>query len=213
LRISHWTNIMGNNRPPFEPDTVFHIYNHGNAEDNIFREKENYYYFLKRYAHYINPVARTYAFCLLPNHFHLMVMIRTVGELFKYFREQGKDLAGFENLPGLVSKQFSNLLNGYLKAFNKKYDRRGKLFLNNLERKPINNSTYFTRLIYYIHHNPVHHGFVDDLADWPFSSYQIILSRKQTQLDRVKVLEWFRDKEEFQKYHQEIHPIDSEEFY
>jgi hypothetical protein len=57
---------MSNKRPPFKPNTVFHVYNHGNAEDNIFREKENYYYFMKRYAYYIYPIAKTYAFCLLP---------------------------------------------------------------------------------------------------------------------------------------------------
>jgi len=194
---------MGTKRVPFKPNIVFHIYNHGNAEDNIFREKENYTYFLERYAHYIYPIAETYAFCLLTNHFHLMVRIRLEVELMEYFRKQGKDLAGFGNLPGLVSKQFSNLLNGYTKAFNKKYDRKGKLFLKNLKREPINNPTYYKQLIYYIHQNPVHHEFVDDPADWPFSSYQIILSRKQTQLERTTILYWFGNRDQFQKYHQQ----------
>ncbi|MDZ7691716.1 MAG: hypothetical protein U5K69_11435 [Balneolaceae bacterium] len=204
---------MGNKRPPFEPGTVFHVYNHGNAEDNIFREAENYRYFLKRYAYYIPPVAKTYAFCLLPNHFHLMVQVRMKDELAAYFRSQGKDLPGFENLEGLVVKQFSNLFNSYTKAFNKKYDRKGRLFQKNLQRKSITNSTYYTRLITYIHQNPVHHRFVEKPEQWPYSSYLIILSRKKTQLEREQVLEWFGDKQAFLDIHGQMSEINEQEFY
>lgn len=198
---------MSNKRPPFEPDTVFHVYNHGNAGDNIFREKQNYYYFLKRYAHYIYPVARTYAFCLLPNHFHWMIKIRNDEVLRSFFEKKGKDLAG------LVSKQFSNLLNAYTKAFNNRYDRKGKLFLNSLERKPVKNKIYYKKLIYYIHHNPVNHGFVENAADWPFSSYSIVLSRKLTQLDRTIVLKWFGGRGPFLEFHQKRQEINWDEFY
>lgn len=82
---------MGNKRPTFEPNTVYHIYNQGNGDDNIFREKDNYYYFLKRYAYYIYPIAKTYAFCLLPNHFHIMAEIRGKKALVSYFREKYSD--------------------------------------------------------------------------------------------------------------------------
>lgn len=42
-------NKMGNNREPFEPGSIYHIYNHGNAKDLIFREDKNYPFFLKKY--------------------------------------------------------------------------------------------------------------------------------------------------------------------
>jgi len=58
------------------PENYYHIYNHGNADDNIFRDDENYIYFLKRYAAFINPVADTLAYCLLPNHFHFVVQFK-----------------------------------------------------------------------------------------------------------------------------------------
>ncbi len=175
---------MDNKKPSFKPNTVFHVYNHGNAEDNIFREDENYYYFLKRYAHYIYHLAETFAFCLLPNHFHFMVKVRSEIELAEYFKREGKDkkdLIGF-NPPtgGLVSKQFSNFLNSYTKSFNNRYGRKGRLFMENLNRKPVSNKSYFKRLIYYIHQNPVHHGFVKHSSEWPFSSYHIIKSKKET---------------------------------
>ena len=204
---------MGNKRSPFKPDTVYHIYNHGNAEDNIFREEENYHYFLKRYAHYIYPVARTYAFCLMPNHFHFMVGIREEGELAGYFESTGKDLIGFQNLSGLVSRQFSNFLNAYTKAFNKRYNRKGKLFLKSLNRKPVEDHTYYTRLITYIHQNPVHHGFVKEPPEWPFSSYHLFVSGKKTRLERQKVLGWFGGRKAFLEFHEENQEIEEEMFY
>lgn len=60
---------MGNNRVPFEPGTVYHVYNHGNADDLIFREDKNYVFFLKKYNKYIPLVTDTYACGLMPNYF------------------------------------------------------------------------------------------------------------------------------------------------
>ncbi len=62
---------------PLKPNEMYHIYNHANGNDNLFRNEENYAYFLKRYAYFIHPIAKTYAYCLMPNHFHLLVKIRS----------------------------------------------------------------------------------------------------------------------------------------
>jgi hypothetical protein len=66
---------MANPREPFEPDTIFHVYNHGNGDDLIFRENENYLFFLERFRVYITPVADIYAYCLMPNHFHFLLRV------------------------------------------------------------------------------------------------------------------------------------------
>ncbi len=54
----------------------YHIFNRGNNRETIFREQRNYYYFLKLYEKYIPLVADTFAYCLLPNHFHFLVRIK-----------------------------------------------------------------------------------------------------------------------------------------
>ena len=54
---------------PLEYGQYYHIYNRGNNGENLFFEERNYPYFLKLYAHHILPVADTYAYCLLRNHF------------------------------------------------------------------------------------------------------------------------------------------------
>ena len=66
---------------PLCPGDFYHIYNRGNNRETIFRTAENYRFFLERYVYYIEPIAATYAYCLLPNHFHLFVGIRPEPEL------------------------------------------------------------------------------------------------------------------------------------
>ena len=65
---------------PLQYSTYYHIYNRGNNRQNVFFEERNYRYFLQLYAKYIEPVADTYAYCLLPNHFHLLVRTKSVDE-------------------------------------------------------------------------------------------------------------------------------------
>lgn len=68
-----------------QPNRSYHIFNHANGFENIFTEDENYRFFLDKYNQYILPIAETYAYCLLPNHFHLVVRIRRREVLEKVF--------------------------------------------------------------------------------------------------------------------------------
>ncbi|HEA31502.1 MAG TPA: hypothetical protein ENH91_16170 [Leeuwenhoekiella sp.] len=106
---------------PLLPDRYYHIYNRANGDERIFRTAENYSYFLRRYAYFINPVASTLSYCLMPNHFHFLVRI--------------KNDVSKEKLEGHVSKQFSNLFSSYTQAFNKQQKRKGSLFMKNFKRK------------------------------------------------------------------------------
>ena len=105
---------------------------------------------MSKYSEHISPVAETFAYCLMPNHFHFVLGIRSDDELLDYFNLP-KDLTGFENLSGLISKKFSNFFNAYTKAFNKKYSRVGRLFRSSVKRKLVEDDEYFCRLVHYIH--------------------------------------------------------------
>jgi hypothetical protein len=61
---------------PLACDRFYHIYNRGTNGETLFREERNYRYFLDLYARHVEPVAETYAYCLVLNHFHLLVRIR-----------------------------------------------------------------------------------------------------------------------------------------
>ncbi len=59
--------------PPLVAHTFYHIYNRGNNGENLFYRPENYGYFLQKFDHYLSGYLELYAYCLLPNHFHLLV--------------------------------------------------------------------------------------------------------------------------------------------
>jgi REP element-mobilizing transposase RayT len=188
---------MPQHHPPLEPGKYYHIFNHAIGRENLFREKTNYEYFLSLYDKYISPIAYSYAWVLMPNHFHLFVRMKDVA-----------DLPGFENLEGLIDKSrnlynqaFSNLFNAYTKAYNKKYQRMGSLFCKTFKRISVNDGIYLKTLVVYIHKNPVKHGFTDNYKDYAWSSYGAILSKKQTKLQRNKLLGWFDGKGNFLSLH------------
>jgi hypothetical protein len=56
----------------------------------------------------------------------------------------------------------------------------------------------------YIHFNPQKHGFVGDFREYPYSSYQAMLSDKATRLKRDVVLEWFGDRAAFIGFHEDL---------
>jgi putative transposase len=188
----------------FDPEQVYHIWTHANGKENLFRVEENYRYFLRRYAHYIHPLVDTYAYCLMPNHLHLMIRIKSEAEVLTALRKGKATLKGFETLGGFsksISLQFSHLFNAYTQAYNKMHKRKGSLFIPNFKRKLIDSDSYFSALVIYIHQNPVTHGFVKKLSDWTYSSYTSYLSQGHSLLQRKEVLGWFGSLDGFQKDH------------
>ena len=79
-----------------EAGKQYHIYTHANGFENLFRSDENYRYFLERYEHFAPSVADTYAYCLMPNHIHFLVCIKTEKELLDFYsvKHPGKTLQG-----------------------------------------------------------------------------------------------------------------------
>tara|TARA_R110002073_G_scaffold174557_6_gene331782 strand:+ start:14280 stop:14606 length:327 start_codon:yes stop_codon:yes gene_type:complete len=60
----------------FEKGYLYHIYNQGNNQRDVFFNTENHLFFLKKIKKFILPYADIIAWCLMPNHFHLMVLVR-----------------------------------------------------------------------------------------------------------------------------------------
>jgi len=175
-----------------EPETFYHLYNHANDPENLFREEENYRFFLEKWTKYVEPIADTYAYCLMPNHFHALIRIREEEKVLNFQGlQQTRNPTGFQNLSGLISKQLRNLFNSYTKSYNKMYSRRGSLFNRPFKSKAIESDTYLTKIIFFIHHNPLHHGFCKHIEDWPHSSYHSLISDQLTRLKRKEVQEWF----------------------
>ena len=194
---------MKNYKPvPLEQGNYYHIYNRGNNSIDVFFDSESYYHFLRLYDKYISPIADTYAWCLLKNHFHVLVYLRMNHEIeFEKLEYSTIEKPKFIE----PSKQFGCLFNAYTQAINKKFNRTGGLFEKPFERKLITTDIYLQNLIYYIHSNPVQHGFVNQMGLYPWSSYDAILSDKPTKLKRKEIIDIYGSKENFIAFHDVNH--------
>ncbi len=203
---------------PLKPDTCYHIFNHANGFENIFKEDENYRFFIDKYQQYIAPVAETYAYCMMPNHFHLVVRIRrrdVIEELIRNKNNFSKVSFDFgkvriedevklndDVIEKFLSKQFSNLFSSYTQSFNRMYKRRGSLFIKNFKREAILDKEYFMNAVVYTHRNPIHHGFCRGYNDWSYTSYCEITAQKSDTVEVDKVLKVFGWKQLFIDLHQ-----------
>ena len=68
---------------PLEYGKYYHIYNRAVGKDNLFGYHANYEHFLRLYDKYIEPVAETFAWCLMPNHLHLLIRMKTLEEILE----------------------------------------------------------------------------------------------------------------------------------
>jgi putative transposase len=179
----------------FEKEHIYHIYNQGNNRQKIFFDRENYLYFLRKVKTYILPYADIIAWCLMPNHFHFMVLVNEI-EL-----EIGDDVA--ETHPMTPSHRMSKkrslnnsiaiLLRSYTRAIQKQGLIKGSLFRQKTKAECITcpdgitpsfyNTSSGTQInitdsekqypelcFHYIHQNPVKAGLVQKTTDWEFSS-------------------------------------------
>jgi REP element-mobilizing transposase RayT len=176
------------NQEPFEYGCFYHVYNRGNNKEDIFKKPENYTFFFNLIKKYLLPVADIYAYCLMKNHFHLLVKIKDLEDIAEE-KYKSKPYLGF-----------SHLFNTYTQSINKAYNRTGSLFQERLKRIRITDNNYLVQLVVYIHLNPIKHGFTTTLG-YPFSSYNSIISNKITLVKRDELLSYFDDKENFMYWH------------
>jgi len=135
----------------FAQGQFYGIYNRGVGRQPMFREEENYLFLLRRVQKYASALDITVvAYCMMPNHYHFLL------------RQDDQVPAG--RLPQRV-------FNSYTKAFNKRYDRTGTLFEGPFKAIHVDQDRYLLHLCRYIHANPVKHGLVSDLEQWPYSNY------------------------------------------
>jgi len=119
---------------PFDEGCFYHVYNRTIDKQPMFKSENNFDFFLRQYNKYLSPVVDTYAYCLLKNHFHILLRV-------KEDHLMTSDLITFQklaNLPitnlvgktthDLVTHQFRKFFQSYAMAFNKEQSRVDTLF-------------------------------------------------------------------------------------
>lgn len=166
----------------FETGKYYHLYNRSNNEELIYREDENYLYFLQRYREYFKQDLVTVAYCLMPTHFHFLIKVKT------------------EN-PDRLNDNIGAFLSGYTKAFNLRYDRHGSMFQPRTKAKEVGNDEYLVTLITYIHQNPVRAKLVSTQPEWKYSSYLDLIGERNGNLpDKDFLLQYFKTPGEYKQY-------------
>lgn len=147
----------------YETEGTYHIFNRSN--EILFYNDDNYIFFIDKIRNYILPYADILAYCLMPNHYHLMLTIKQEGTQIIPNKGNGK-MQRIADAIGILNSS-------YTQAVNKKLGRRGFLFAHATKSKMINNSmdNYGIHCFMYIHQNPILARLVDKIEDWKYSSF------------------------------------------
>lgn len=140
----------------FEPGSYYHLYNRGVNRGPIYFNDKNYQFFLFNVERYLLPIMKLIAFCLMPTHYHLLVVVKETSEV-----------SSTSEVPTAMMK----LSVSYTKAMNSAFNRVGPLFQGAYQSKFVDSPAYLWQLVGYIHMNPVHSELVSGPEDWIYSSY------------------------------------------
>ena len=138
-------------------NAFYHVFNRGINKQDIFLSENDYRFFIKKlkdlkkkYDHSV------YAFCLMPNHFHISIQTRKIP----------------------ISKIMASLITSYSMYFNRTHKHFGPVFQNRFKSILIENDSYFLKLSQYIYLNPVRGGLVSDPLLYQYSSIKEALGKE-----------------------------------
>jgi putative transposase len=170
----------------FQTGNFYHFYSRSNNEEIIFKDENDFLFFLERYRRHLDPFVSTLGYCLMPTHFHFIIKVIT------------EDC-------GLLKKNIAALLGGYTKVVNKLRGRHGSLFQPRAKAKEINDERYLLTLLAYVHQNPLRAQLAKRLEDWKYSSYADLAGLRNGSLpDREFIRKCFSSPAEFKEYSEEL---------
>jgi putative transposase len=176
----------------YTPNSYYHVYNRGVNREGIFKNEEDYKVFLNLFKRHLSSAGqadrfgRQYdyfgdklellAYCLMPNHFHMLIY-------------QSND-------PRAIELFMRKIITAYAMYFNKKYKRVGPLFQGRYKAVGIIDDSYLLHISRYIHLNPV-----GDYDKYEWSSYPSYIGKvSYLWLKTGKIKELFGSKEEYSKF-------------
>lgn len=148
----------------------------GNDGALTYRDEKDHMAFLKRLraVKKLQPF-RLFAYCLMPNHFHLLV------EVGRY----------------PLSSIMQQLLTAYCKYYNFRHERTGHVFQSRFKAILCDRHAYLLELLRYIHLNPVRAGIIERPEQWPYSGHRELLAKRSDSLvDRRFLLSLFHPQED-----------------
>jgi putative transposase len=153
------------------PAGLYHVMNRGHNREVVFRDDEDHAYFLQLLARYHRRFAvHLYHYCLMSNHFHLLIQCENSHELSSY-------VAG--------------LLRAYVHYYNRRYAFVGHLWQGRFRSPAVEVEDYFLSCARYIERNPFVAGLVANPWSYPWSSSAAYALGSEVALLSYNV--WYRD--------------------
>ena len=149
----------------FFENELYHIYNRGNNQQQLFFKPDNYLYFLRKVRKFILPHCDILSYSLMPNHFHFLISSDSRTTATKLIGEKERNV---------LSEGVRNLLQTYSKGINEQNNRTGSLFQQNTKAKHVarGNNHYDLTCFHYIHQNAMKAKLVKKMEDWEYSSFK-----------------------------------------
>lgn len=146
---------------------IYHVMLRGVNKQVIFEQSGDYLKFVtllqqsvepKDYlGKLLPPKCCFYAYCLMPNHVHLVIQEKQES----------------------ISETIQRIATAYALYYNRKYERCGHLFQDRFKSEPVNDEGYFLTLLRYVHQNPVAGGLCRRVEDYEWSSWREYIGRAQ----------------------------------
>lgn len=156
----------------------FHVFNRGNDRKNIFLSAADYGRFLEKLQEYsLKHNVEVVAFCLMRNHYHLLLQEAEIGG---------------------IAKLMQRLNVAHAMYFNKRYQQIGHLYQGPYKEKCINTDAYMLQVSAYIHNNPV--GIGKDPQSYVWSSFPDYLGGQASWLNKAPILGYFAESNKVQAY-------------
>jgi len=150
-----------------DPDIVYHVINRANGREGIFQKEKDYIAFEKILLEGKEKYdMRILAFCIMPNHWHLILYPKT-----------GEDLSLFMRF----------ITHTHTQRFHTHYHTigYGHLYQGRFKSFPVQNDNYFLQVCRYVERNPLRAGLTEKIGDWRWSSAWI---RKNGSEEQQKML-------------------------
>lgn len=171
-------------------ESYYHVYARGAGKQAIFLDDQDYNYFTGLFARYLSskPVegklfyiypnyrdkVSLLAYCLMNNHFHILLYQKEVGGM---------------------SASMRSIMTSYVRYFNLKYKKSGPLFESRYKASRISQQSYLEHISRYVHLNPRY------WRNYPFSSLGYYLGdAKVDWVETNKILGMFKDATEYLKF-------------
>jgi putative transposase len=147
----------------FEGNNFYHIYNRSFNKTDLFIKDINYKFFREKLS-LLSNYCEIVSYCLMPNHFHLMLYIPADSEGLEMIKSSSSIKMQ------LITRKIGTILSSYTQAYNKQEQKSGSLFQPKTKAKQLSPHHAFV-CFHYIHQNPLKSGHAKKLEDWLYSSF------------------------------------------